>query len=264
MAVDPPSSVLARIRLYTGFVREIVGLHRRLFVLAVLGAFVYAIATVASSMAVRWVIDRVIEPRFTAGSVATGTLIAGCALVIGIGIIRSAGVVMRRTFAGMAQWRIGETLSDRVAGRLVRQPVSWQRRQSDGQLLARAGVDVDTTVAALAPIPFATGTIVLLVVAGAWLLVTDIVMGLAAVAVFPLLIVLNVIYQQRVERHFDAAQQAIGSERLMEAGVTLRCWWARRGATTHRLPSRPRSRCDRRGSTVASCVRRRPDRRPGS
>lgn len=210
MSDELPSSVLARVRLYAGFVREITGLQRRLFLIAVTGAFIYAVATVASSVAVRWVINEVVVPRFEEGSVAASTVVAGCALIIAIGIVRSAGVVTRRAFAGMTQWRTGQTLTTGVADRLVRQPVSWQRRQSDGQLLARGGVDVDTTVSALAPIPFATGTIVLLVVAGVWLLLTDVVLGLAAVAIFPVLIVLNIIYQHKVERHFDDAQRAIG------------------------------------------------------
>ena len=210
MPDELPTSVLARVRLYAGYVREITGHHRRLFLIAVTGAFIYAVATVASSIAIRWVVNEVIEPRFDEGSVATSTVIAGCLLVIAIGVVRSAGVVLRRAFAGMTQWRTGETLTSGVADRLVRQPVSWQRRQSDGQLLARGGVDVDTTVSALAPIPFATGTIVLLVVAGAWLLITDLVLGLAAVAIFPVLIVLNVVYQHKVERHFDDAQRAVG------------------------------------------------------
>ena len=189
---------------------ELVNIHRTLFVIAVTGAFVFALCTVASSVAIRWVIDHVVVPRFEEGRVATGTVVAGCALVVGIGVLRAIGVVVRRAYAGMAQWRVAETLANRVAARFVRQPVSWHRRQSDGQLVARAGVDVDTTIAAMTPIPFATSTVLLVVVAAIWLLVTDLVMGVVAVAVFPVLIVVNVIYQHRVDRHFDAAQQALG------------------------------------------------------
>jgi ATP-binding cassette, subfamily B, bacterial len=119
-------------------------------------------------------------------------------------------VVIRRSFAGMAQWRVAETLANRVSARFVRQPVSWHRRQSDGQLVARAGVDVDTSIAAMAPIPFATSTVLMVIVAAIWLLLTDLVMGTVAVAVFPVLIVVNVMYQHRVDRHFDEAQQALG------------------------------------------------------
>ena len=50
----------------------------------------------------------------------------------------------------------------------------------------------------------------LIVVAGIYLVLTDTVLGLAAVAVFPLLMGLNVVYQKRVDRHFDNAQQALG------------------------------------------------------
>ena len=43
-----------------------------------------------------------------------------------------------------------------------------------------------------------------------WLLVTDLVLGAVAIAVFPLLLVTNVAYQRRVDRHFDAAQAELG------------------------------------------------------
>lgn len=200
----------ARGRRYLAFVLELVSIHRTLFVIAVLGAAVFALFTVASSIVVEWVIDHVILPRFEEGSVATSTVVTGCVLIIGVGVLRATGVVVRRSFAGMAQWRVAETLTNRVSSRLVRQPVSWHRRQSDGQLVARAGVDVDTSIAALAPIPFATGTALMVVVASVWLLATDLVMGAVAVAVFPVLVVVNVMYQHRVDRHFDDAQQALG------------------------------------------------------
>ena len=197
-------------RRYLAFVLELVNIHRALFVVAVAGASVFALCTVASSIAIRWVIDHVILPRFEDGQVATATVVTGCLLIVGIGVLRAVGVVIRRSFAGMAQWRVAETLTNRVSARFVRQPVSWHRRQSDGQLVARAGVDVDTSIAAMAPIPFATSTVLMVVVAAIWLLLTDLVLGAVAVAVFPVLIVINVMYQHRVDRHFDDAQQALG------------------------------------------------------
>lgn len=199
-----------RARLYLGFLRYIIRLHPRLFATAVAGASVFALCTVASSVAIRWVIDRVILPRFEEGSVATSTVITGAALIIGIGLLRAAGVVVRRAFASMTQWRIAESLSNGIADRFVTQPTSWHQRQSDGQLLARGGVDVDTSISVMAPIPYATSTVLMLVVAGIWLIWTDTVMGLTAVAIFPVLIVTNVLYQHLVAGHFDDAQAALG------------------------------------------------------
>jgi ATP-binding cassette subfamily B protein len=200
----------ARGRHYAAFVRELVSLHPRLFATAVGGAFVFALFTVASSIVIRWVIDNVVVPAFEPEGVGTRTVVAGCAMIIGVGIVRAIGVVIRRAYAGMTQWRVAESLSNAVSDRYIEQPASWHRRQSDGQLVARAGVDVETTISALAPIPFAAGTVLLVVVSAAWLLFTDLVMGAVAVAVFPLLIVLNIVYQHRVDRHFEAAQQALG------------------------------------------------------
>ncbi len=193
-----------------------VRLHPRLFAVAVAGASVFAICTVASSFAVRWVINNVILPRFEEGSVAVGTVLAGTALVTGIGVIRAFGVVIRRTFAGMTQWRVAETLTRDVVDRLVRQPATWHQRRPDGDLVARAGVDVDAAISVLAPVPFATSTVLLLVVASGWLLYIDVVIGAVAIVVFPILIWLNVVYQRKVDRHFDDAQRHLGA---FSAGV---------------------------------------------
>jgi ATP-binding cassette subfamily B protein len=209
-AEDGDGDGAVRARRYAGFIRELISLHPKLFTVAVLGAFVFALCTVASSIGLRWVIDHVILPRFEDGTVATSTVVAGCALIIGIGVIRALGVIVRRTFATAAMWRMAETLGKRVADRYVDQPASWHQRYPDGQLVARAGVDIDTTIDVMAPIPFATSTVLLVFVSAGWLLWTDLVVGSVAVAVFPILIGLNVVYERVVNRHFTRAQEALG------------------------------------------------------
>jgi ATP-binding cassette subfamily B protein len=200
----------SRAREYAAFIKAMVRREPKTFAIAVGGAFVYALCTVASSIVIRWVIDHVIVPRFEDGDVAVSTVATGCALIIGVGVLRAIGVVVRRAFAGITQWRIAQGLGDDVVDQLVEQPVSWHQRQSDGQLVGRGGVDIDTTVGVMAPIPFATSVLLLIVVSAVWLLLTDIVLGAVAVSVFPVLMLLNVVYQKRVDRHYDAAQQALG------------------------------------------------------
>ena len=193
-----------------------VRLHPRPFALAVAGASVFALCTVASALAVEWVIDHVILPRFEEGDVAAGTVAAGVGLIILIGFVRAGGVVVRRTWAGKTQWRVARSLGHGVVDRLIQQPISWHQRRPDGDLVGRAGVDTDTAVAVLAPVPFATGTVLLVVVSAVWLLVTDLVLGAVAVAVFPLLIGINISYQRRADRFYDEAQQHLGE---LSAGV---------------------------------------------
>jgi ATP-binding cassette subfamily B protein len=111
---------------------------------------------------------------------------------------------------------VARSLGHGVVDRLIRQPISWHQRRPDGDLVGRAGVDTDTAVAVLAPVPFATGTVLLVVVSAVWLLVTDLALGAVAVAVFPLLIGINIVYQRRADRYYDEAQQHLGE---LSAGV---------------------------------------------
>ena len=137
-------------------IRSMLSLHLRPFAIAFSGAAVFALATVASSFAIRWVIDEVIIVRFEEGDVETGAVVTGFALIIGIGLVRAVGVVFRRAFASMGMWRVAQTYTNQVLDKLVTQPLGWHRRHADGDLVARAGIDTEATVSVIAPIPFAS------------------------------------------------------------------------------------------------------------
>ena len=184
--------------------------HRRLFFTAVAGAAVFAACTVVSADIVGRVTDDVVTPRFEQGHVSTGTVVAVLGALILVGVVRAAGVVVRRKWAGRTGWRIAESLTAQVVDRVVEQPAPWHRRQSTGDLITRAGVDTEAATAVLQPLPFASGVVVMLVLSSIWLVSTDPVLGIAAVIVFPVLLTFNVFYQHRVDRYFAAAQTEIG------------------------------------------------------
>jgi ATP-binding cassette subfamily B protein len=83
-------------------------------------------------------------------------------------------------------------------------------RQSTGDLITRAGVDAEAATAVLGPLPFASGVVVLVGLSSSWLLYTDLLLGAAAVAVFPGLIALNVGYQRKVDGFYNTAQDELG------------------------------------------------------
>ena len=103
--MEPTQNRSTRAKRYARFLRELIGLHPKLFATSVGGAFLFALCTVASSIAIRWVIDNVVVPRFEEGDVATSTVVAGCAFVIVIGVLRAVGVVIRRGFSHITMWR---------------------------------------------------------------------------------------------------------------------------------------------------------------
>ena len=63
-----------------------------------------------------------VVPRFEQGDVATSTVVTGCAMIIGVGLLRAVGVVIRRSFGHMNNWRVAETLTNDITDRYVTIP----------------------------------------------------------------------------------------------------------------------------------------------
>lgn len=200
----------SRLREASDLLKVLVRYEPRSFAIAVCGAAVYAICTVASSFAVGWTIDNVIIAYFDAGSLDTSRYVIGGSLIVGIGLTRAVGVVIRRSFAGVTEWNVAAKLSQAVASKVMRQPAQWHGRQMTGDLVSRVGVDVDATVGVLAPLPFSTSVLVLVVTSGIWLVVVDVPLGLVALLLIPCLLLLNVGYQKRIDVFYDRAQHELG------------------------------------------------------
>ncbi len=167
--------------------------------------------TVLSSVAIRRVVDNVLVPRFEDGRVDLAAVMVSLGLVIGIGLLRAAAVVVRRSFAGIAEWRAARSLVGDLLKRMTEQPIGWVSRRSTGDLVARLSTDTEAAVSILAPLPFASSVMVMLVVAAVLMLFTDVVMGLVALVLLPTVLLLNLVYQARVDRHYDEAQHQLGN-----------------------------------------------------
>lgn len=181
------------------------------FSIAVSGAAVFATFTAGSSLGIRWMIDHVIVPRFEGESVGWATVLTGCLLIVVIALVRAVGVVVRRTFAGKAEWGVAEKVTVEVIERYDSQPIPWHERHASGDLVSRAGVDTETSVAVLAPLPYGSSVVLLLVISAVGLLATDPALGLVATVVLPLLLLANVFYQRKVDKHFGDAQREMGA-----------------------------------------------------
>jgi ABC-type multidrug transport system fused ATPase/permease subunit len=188
-----------------------VSFHKGYFFIAVGGAAVFAVATVLSSYGVQLLIDDVILPAFERGGIDFGTWAAVSGLVVAIGLVRAVGVVVRRTFAGVANQSTAKTIADNTLSHLMKQPASWHRQRMTGDIAARAGVDTDAAATILGPMPFASSVVVLLVVSGVWLIMTDPWLGLFAFLVFPLMLATNILYQRKVDYHYQVAQDELGA-----------------------------------------------------
>src|SRR5438093_936319 len=89
--------------------RQLVALRRRTFLLAVFGAAVYGVATVASSYVLGQVTDKIVIPRFERGHVATDVFLALIGLVLFPSLVLLNVLYQRRVEgpAEFAQSQIG-------------------------------------------------------------------------------------------------------------------------------------------------------------
>ncbi len=207
--MQPPSQ--SRLRIGRTLLRDLLQFHPRIFAIAVGGASVYAVCTVASSFGVAYLVDEVILPRFEKGKIDIGVYLTGAVIVICIGLLRAFGVVIRRSFAGISNWRTVESLSMLLVKHIMTQPLFWHKKKMTGDLVARVGVDSDAAAEVLGPLPFSTSVVLLVFLTGGWLVIVDVPLGLVAISVIPILLLLNVGYQRRIDKHYDTAQHELGA-----------------------------------------------------
>jgi ATP-binding cassette subfamily B protein len=180
------------------------------FTTAVLGASVYAIATVATTYALGRAIDHAVLPAFERGPRGSG-LAAAVGLILAVAGVRIAGIVTRRYFAGLTTAQIGRELRTRLADRYRDAPLAFHQARSTGELIAHAEADVRAATEVLHPTPFGVAVLVLLVAASATLLATDLVLSAIGALVLPLLVWANHEYTRRAEAPASRAQERIGA-----------------------------------------------------
>src|SRR5262245_10479329 len=82
-------------------IRSYIRAHPKPFWLAVAGAFAFAIASVAVSVALGRVTDRVLRPAFGSG-VDAATMWLGVAAILGLATLRAVSIMVRRYYSGVA------------------------------------------------------------------------------------------------------------------------------------------------------------------
>ncbi|MEU4774852.1 ABC transporter ATP-binding protein [Micromonospora sp. NPDC023644] len=179
----------------------------RIFAVAVTGSVLFGAMTVASAYVVGAVVGDVVVPAIERGAVGVGGLALAAVALFGISVLRVAGIFGRRLGAGYMQYRLQAAYRRRVTRRYLELPLSWHHRNATGTLLSNANSDVEAAWYPIAPLPFAVGTLVMLVGAVASLFFTDWALALVGLAVFPALFALNVAYSRRMAPRQARAQR---------------------------------------------------------
>ncbi|NIL60345.1 ABC transporter ATP-binding protein [Salinispora arenicola] len=179
----------------------------RIFAVAATSSVLFGLVVVASAYVVGTVVGDVVVPAIAEGSVQVGVLALAAAALLGLSVLRVVGIVGRRLGAGYMQYRLQAGYRRQVTRRYLDLPLSWHHRNATGTLLSNANSDVEAAWHPIAPLPFAVGTLVMLVGAVASLFVTDWALALVGLGVFPALFALNVAYSRRMAPRQARAQR---------------------------------------------------------
>ncbi|UQU63116.1 ABC transporter ATP-binding protein/permease [Couchioplanes caeruleus] len=182
----------------------------RLFVIGTLGSSLFGLLVIANSYVVGAVIGHVVVPSFSEGRTGAAELGLIAAAFIGISLLRVASIFGRRLGAGFMQFRLQARYRRAVTRRYLALPPAWHQRHATGTLLSNANSDVEAAFVPIAPLPFAVGTIVMILAAVVSLFFTDWVLAMVGVCLFPLLFGMNYIYSRRMSPRQIRAQQLRG------------------------------------------------------
>jgi ABC-type multidrug transport system fused ATPase/permease subunit len=182
----------------------------RIYVLAVLSSALFGAATVAVSRAVGWATDSVVVPAIAGDGDARGRIWLAGLVLAAVAVTLTVGVWCRRVWAGWGYVDVGATHRRRLADAYLRLPLSWHRAHPAGQLLAHASADVEAATGVFNPLPFALGVVVMLVVATVMLVAIDPWLALAALAIIPAMVVVNLVFQRHMSPAAMTAQRLRG------------------------------------------------------
>jgi ATP-binding cassette subfamily B protein len=179
----------------------------RPFAVAVIGAALFGGMTVASAVVFGEVTDRVIVPAFATGATTAGALAFAAGALVAVGLVKAVGIVLRRTGATYLQFKLQAIFRRRVTRQYTRLPLAWHRRHTVGTLLSNANADVDAAFWPFAPLPFATGVLLMLAITGALLIATDPFLAAVGFLVGPALGLANWRYNRLIEVPSTQAQE---------------------------------------------------------
>ncbi len=181
------------------------------FGLAVGGATVYASAIVVASLVVGRVTDDLIIPVLDGGVPLGNRWVGGVLLISAVAAYKAAGITLRRTFAGWLQGRTQADLRYELIDHQMRLRLSWFRRQSTGDLLAVSETDGRQATYILAPLPYGTGSLLLLLASIGIITWVDPVLGLITLVGLAGIIAVDLRGSWKTFEAFEAVQRSRGA-----------------------------------------------------
>ncbi|MDN3238440.1 ABC transporter ATP-binding protein [Glycomyces tritici] len=186
---------------------DMIRLEPKPFAVGAAGAMANTAMTLFLSFVVGWVVSAIAVPAYENGEVVFGTVMIGVAALVGTSIIRFSTMCARRIGAGVMMFGVQAHWRRQITRRYLALPVSWHQKHPTGTLLSNANADVEAATRPLAPLPFAVGTLFMVIVAMGAFLWIDWAIALVALGMFPALFALNALFATKMAPRAKRAQE---------------------------------------------------------
>lgn len=165
---------------------------------------------VVSARVIGWITEEVVIPAFAPGSTGEVPVGTAAAVLLGVAVWRSSSIVLRRGAAAWWQLRTEQGLRREVVAHQLGLSLRWYASRGVGDLLAVSGNDTKKSTGLLAPLPFALGSMLLLVGSMTLILTIDVRLGLIAGSVMASVVAVDAVGSWRAFRNMEAVQRAVG------------------------------------------------------
>lgn len=209
------------------------------FALAVGGALLFVSAIVASAVVAGAITDSLIIPVLEEGESTAGRLWPAIALIGVVAIWKAVGVTLRRSAAGWLQYGTRADARKRLIEHQMALDLAWHDGRSTGDLLSVSEVDTNQGTFVLAPFPYATGSLFLLIVSVVLVAAADVLLGAIVLVGLVAMIVIDVIgafrtYQPMVDVQHERGRVSGIAHESIDGALTIKAL-GRRAEETERF-----------------------------
>ncbi len=188
----------------------------KFFLLAIGAAALFSVSVVVFGTLLGEIVDDVVIPSVAGEPIAgpwgdrtqdprSAILMAG-AVFLGIGVLNAALVAVRRVAQGTGVAGVSRRHRTVVADALAALPLGWHRSNSSGRVISAMSSDAELAVDPLHPFAFTVGSFVMMIAAGISLFLIDPLMAATGMAVVPVILGINMIYERVITPFYDRGQ----------------------------------------------------------
>lgn len=183
--------------------------EKAIYVLAIGASALFGGLTVLLSRVLGWLTDTTLLP-ILAGTKPAAAVWAGAGVLFAVVVALALSIAGRRIFAAMGVFALQARHREVLSAKLVELPPQWHRQYSTGRLLSNVSSDAEAATAVYNPLPYALGVVIMLGISAYALFSVDVWLAWAAMAIIPLMIAANVVFQKYMTPAVTRAQELRG------------------------------------------------------